>query len=102
MPHLSGRAIYELYKESLEELGRCGIIDGASFDVVQVDPNDLHTELQYVEQPAEYLEFPSYDEMLLHYQTFPDAVPKQLADVAIASVVSILAGVFGAGEPRDI
>lgn len=89
MPHLSARAIYGLYRESLEELSRCGIIDGASFDVVQVRPDDPQTPLQYVEQPTEHLTLPSFDEMLLHYQTFPDAVPKQLADAATESVVSI-------------
>lgn len=92
MPHLSARVIYGLYKECLEELSRVGIIDGASFDVVQVNPDDPQTPLQYVEQPAEYLALPTFDEMLLHYQTFPDAVPKQLADAAMASVVSILDG----------
>jgi hypothetical protein len=44
--------------------------------------------LQYVEQPAEALTLPMFEEMLLNYQIFPNAIPKQLADAASASVVS--------------
>lgn len=88
VPHLSSRTIYGIYKECLEELSRHGIIEGASFDVVQVNPADPYTALQYVEQPTECLVLPSFDEMLLNYQTFPDAVPRQLADAALESVVS--------------
>lgn len=89
MPNLSQRTIYELYRECLEELNRCGIVEGASFDVIQVNPDDPQTPLQYVEQPAESLILPSYDEMLLNYQMFSDAVPKQLADIASASEVRL-------------
>lgn len=88
IPHLSHRTIYELYKECLEELSRCGIMDGASFDVIQVDPDDPQTPLEYVEQPAPSLTLPSFDEMLLNYQMFAHAVPTQLADLAAASEVS--------------
>lgn len=89
IPHLSNRAIYGIYKECLEELSRHGIIRGATFDVVQVDPTDPQTALQYVEQCAESLELPTFEEMHLNYQTFPHAVPRQLADVALDSVVRI-------------
>jgi SpoVK/Ycf46/Vps4 family AAA+-type ATPase len=88
VPHLSNRTIYGIYKECLEELGRRGIIEGASFDVVQVNPEDPQTALQYEEQPAESLMLPMFEEMLLNYQIFPNAIPKQLADAAAASVVS--------------
>lgn len=88
MPHLSNRAIYGIYKDCLEELNRCGIIQGVSFDVVQANPEDPETALQYVEEPMEHLTLPTFDEMLLNYQMFPDAIPKQLADAATASVVS--------------
>ncbi|GES58731.1 pachytene checkpoint component Pch2 [Aspergillus terreus] len=86
IPHLSNRAIYGIYKECLEELSRHGIIRGATFDVVQVDPTDPQTALQYVDQCAESLELPTFEEMHLNYQTFPHAVPRQLADVALDSV----------------
>ncbi|KAL4889961.1 cytochrome C1 family-domain-containing protein [Aspergillus ambiguus] len=105
VPHLSNRAIYVIYKECLEELSRHGIaIRGATFDVVQVDPTDLQTALQYVEQCAECLELPTYDEMLLDYQTFPGAVPRQLADVALESVraSSSAAGAESANSPFNL
>ncbi|GIJ84753.1 hypothetical protein Asppvi_003604 [Aspergillus pseudoviridinutans] len=86
VPHLSNRTIYGIYKECLEELGRRGLIEGASFDVVQANPEDPQTALQYVEQPAESLLLPMFEEMLLNYQIFPNAIPKQLADAASASV----------------
>ncbi|ODM15338.1 hypothetical protein SI65_09279 [Aspergillus cristatus] len=86
MPHLSNRAIYGIYKDCLEELNRCEIIQGVSFDVVQANPEDPETALQYVEEPMEHLTLPTFDEMLLHYQMFADAIPKQLADAANASV----------------
>lgn len=89
MPHMSNRAIYGIYKVCLEELGRCGVVQAMSFDVIQVNPEDPETALQYVEEPAEDLVLPTYDEMLLNYQMFPESAPKQLADVAAASVVSV-------------
>lgn len=89
MPRLSNRAIYGIYKDCLEELSRCGIIRGASFDVIQANPEDPQTALQYVEAPTEHLALPKFDEMLLNYQMFPDAIPKQLADAATASVVRV-------------
>lgn len=70
------------------------MIEGVSFDIIQVNPDDPQTALQYVEQPAEHLAFPSYDEMLLNYQIFPNAIPKQLADVALGSVVSNLFSLY--------
>lgn len=88
VPHLSNKTIYGIYKECLEELSWRGIIEGASFDVVQVKPEDPQTALQYVEQPARFLMLPMFEEMLLNYQIFPNAIPKQLADAASASVVS--------------
>ncbi|KAH1909909.1 hypothetical protein KXW29_005365 [Aspergillus fumigatus] len=88
VPHLSNKTIYGIYKECLEELSWRGIIEGASFDVFQVKPEDPQTALQYVEQPARFLMLPMFEEMLLNYQIFPNAIPKQLADAASASVVS--------------
>ncbi|EYE93709.1 uncharacterized protein EURHEDRAFT_379053 [Aspergillus ruber CBS 135680] len=86
MPHLSSRAIYGIYKDCLEELNRCGIIQGVSFDVVQANPEDPETALQYVEESMQHLTLPTFDEMLLNYQMFADAIPKRLADAATASV----------------
>ncbi|EAW08510.1 putative pachytene checkpoint component Pch2 [Aspergillus clavatus NRRL 1] len=87
VPHLSGRAVYGIYKECLEELSRRGIVEGGSFDVIQTNPDDPQTALQYVEQPGDSLVLPTFDEMLLNYQMFSDAIPKQLADAAYASMV---------------
>ncbi|KAF5866175.1 hypothetical protein ETB97_000709 [Aspergillus alliaceus] len=86
IPYLSNRAIYGIYKECLEELSRCGIIEGSSFDVVQVNPENPQTALQYVEQATETLMLPTFDEMLLNYQMFSSAVPKQLGDAALESM----------------
>ena len=88
IPKLSSRPIYKIYKDCLEELSQHGIIEGVSFDVVQVAPNDPQTALQYVEQRAEQLILPTFDEMLLHYKMFRDAIPKLLADAAFESLVS--------------
>ncbi|KAE8330658.1 cytochrome C1 family-domain-containing protein [Aspergillus sergii] len=101
IPYLSNRAIYGIYKECLEELSRCGIIEGTSFDVVQVNPENPQTALQYVEQATETLLLPSFDEMLLNYQMFPDAVPKQLGDAALESMraSSSAAGAESASSP---
>jgi ubiquinol-cytochrome c reductase cytochrome c1 subunit len=73
-------------------MSRCGIIEGSSFDVIQVNPENPQTALQYVEQATETLTLPTFDEMLLNYQMFPDAVPKQLGDAASESVVSTISG----------
>ncbi|KAK1143441.1 cytochrome c1 [Aspergillus melleus] len=86
IPHLSSRIIYGIFKECLEELSRRGIIEGMSFDVIQQDPENPFTTLQYVERPTERLVLPAFDEMLLHYQGFVNAIPKQLADSASESV----------------
>lgn len=94
MPHLSNRIIYGIYKDCLEELNRCGIIQGVSFDVVQANPEDPETALQYVEESMEHLTLPNFDEMLLNYQMFPGAIPKELADAADASVVGSLPPLF--------
>ncbi|KAB8273017.1 cytochrome C1 family-domain-containing protein [Aspergillus minisclerotigenes] len=101
IPYLSNRAIYGIYKECLEELSRCGIIEGTSFDVVQVNPENPQTALQYVEQATETLLLPTFDEMLLNYQMFPDAVPKQLGDAALESMraSSSAAGAESASSP---
>lgn len=88
LPHISNRVIYGIYKASLEELCRCGIIEGVSFDVVQHNPEDPQTPLRYVELPAEGLEVPSFEEMSLNFQMFPEAIPTQLAELASASTVS--------------
>ncbi|KAL2215040.1 pachytene checkpoint component Pch2 [Thermoascus aurantiacus ATCC 26904] len=86
IPQPSARVIYEIYKSCLEDLARCGIVEGSTFDVIQLNPADPQTPLQYICQPAETLILPGYDEMLLAYQMFSDSIPKQLADVASASV----------------
>ncbi|OGM45738.1 cytochrome c1 [Aspergillus bombycis] len=101
VPYLSNRAIYGIYKECLEELGRCGIIEGTSFDVVQVNPDNPQTALQYVEQATETLLLPTFDEMLLNYQMFPESVPKQLSDAALESMraSSSAAGAESASSP---
>ncbi|KAB8224973.1 cytochrome C1 family-domain-containing protein [Aspergillus novoparasiticus] len=101
IPYLSKRAIYGIYKECLEELSRCGIIEGTSFDIVQVNPENPQTALQYVEQATETLLLPTFDEMLLNYQMFPDAVPKQLGDAALESMraSSSAAGAESASSP---
>ncbi|PWY86915.1 pachytene checkpoint component Pch2 [Aspergillus heteromorphus CBS 117.55] len=82
IPRLAARPVYKISKDCLEELGRHGIIEGACFDVVQITPND---PLQYVERPAEQLILPSFNEMILHYKTFPNAIPKLLADAVLES-----------------
>ncbi|KAL1956152.1 hypothetical protein VTO42DRAFT_7587 [Malbranchea cinnamomea] len=86
VPHPSPSVIYEIYKSCLEDLCRCGLIAGSSFDVIGVEPDNPETPLKYVCQPAEYLALPSYGETLLSYQLFPESVPKQLYDVAQASI----------------
>jgi hypothetical protein len=87
IPHPNATVIYEIYKSCFENLSKCGVIEGLTFDVIQLNPQDPETPLQYIEHPADRLVLPSYDEMLIGYQIFPDSIPKQLADVASASVV---------------
>lgn len=58
------------------------------FGVIPANPEDPETALLYVEEPANDLMLPTYDDMLLDYQTIPDSTPKQLSDAARASVVS--------------
>lgn len=88
LPALSTQSIYGIYKDCLEELSRCGIIQGASFDVVEEDPDNPETSLRYLEQPANHLTLPTFEEMLATYQMFPHAVPTHLGDLAKASMVS--------------
>ncbi|RDK46116.1 pachytene checkpoint component Pch2 [Aspergillus phoenicis ATCC 13157] len=85
IPQLSSRPIYNIYKDCLEELSQNGIIEGVSFDVVQVTPDDPQTALQYVEQAAEHLILPTFDEVLVHYGSFPDAIPTLLANAVFES-----------------
>ncbi|RDH37170.1 pachytene checkpoint component Pch2 [Aspergillus welwitschiae] len=85
IPQLSSRPTYNIYKDCLEELSQNGIIEGVSFDVVQVTPDDPQTALQYVEQAAEHLILPTFDEVLLHYGSFPDAIPTLLANAVFES-----------------
>ncbi|XRM39733.1 hypothetical protein ABZX51_003075 [Aspergillus tubingensis] len=85
IPQLSSRPIYNIYKDCLEELSQSGLIGGVSFDVVQVTPDDPQTALQYVEQAAEHLTLPTFDEVLLHYRSFPDAIPTLLANAVFES-----------------
>ncbi|PGH05312.1 hypothetical protein GX51_03033 [Blastomyces parvus] len=86
VPNPSSRIIYEIYRSCLENLSHCGLIYGASFDVIRVEQENPTTELQYVLSPAETLVLPSHMEMVLWYQLFPESIPKRLADVAEASV----------------
>ncbi|PYH36850.1 putative pachytene checkpoint component Pch2 [Aspergillus neoniger CBS 115656] len=85
IPQLSSRPIYNTYKDCLEELSQSGLIEGVSFDVVQVTPDDPPTALQYVEQAAKHLTLPTFDEVLLHYRSFPDAIPTLLANAVFES-----------------
>ncbi|PYH65415.1 putative pachytene checkpoint component Pch2 [Aspergillus vadensis CBS 113365] len=71
--------------DCLEELSQSGLIEGVAFDVVQVTPDDPQTALQYVEQAAEHLTIPTFDEVLLHYRSFPDAIPTLLANAVFES-----------------
>ncbi|GAT27196.1 pachytene checkpoint component Pch2 [Aspergillus luchuensis] len=71
--------------DCLEELSQSGLIEGVSFDVVQVTPDDPQTALQYVEQAAEHLTLPTFDEVLLHYRSFSDAIPTLLAKAVFES-----------------
>lgn len=87
MPHLSNRVIYAIYKDCLEELSRIGVVEGASFDVIPLNPEDPHTQLQYVEEPSENLAIPAFEEMLLNYHIFPAAIPTKLAGLANLSMV---------------
>jgi pachytene checkpoint protein 2 len=87
IPHPNATVIYEIYKSCFENLNKCGVIEGLTFDVIQLNPQDPETPLQYIENPADRLILPSYDEMLIGYQIFPDSIPNRLADVASASVV---------------
>lgn len=89
MPPLSHRAIYGIYKDCLEELSKSRTIQRSRFDVIPAHPEDPETALLYVEEPANDLMLPTYDDMLLNYHTFPDSTPKQLADAASASIVSL-------------
>ncbi|PGH10628.1 hypothetical protein AJ79_05342 [Helicocarpus griseus UAMH5409] len=86
MPNPSSRVIYEIYRSCLENLSQCGLVQGATFDVIRVDQDNPETELKYISTPAETLVLPSHTEMVLWYQLFPESIPKQLADVAEASV----------------
>ncbi|EQL31144.1 hypothetical protein BDFG_06456 [Blastomyces dermatitidis ATCC 26199] len=86
MPNPSSRIIYEIYRSCLENLSQCGLIHGATFDVIRVEQDNPATELKYVSSPAETLVLPSQTEMVLWYQLFPESIPKRLADVADASV----------------
>ncbi|KAJ9192224.1 hypothetical protein DTO021D3_8840 [Paecilomyces variotii] len=85
IPKPPSRVIYEIYKSCLEDLSRCGVIEGKAFDVIQTVPDDICAPLEYIEQNADVLLLPGYDDMLLRYQMFPDSIPKQLADAASAS-----------------
>ncbi|KGQ01115.1 cytochrome c1, heme protein, mitochondrial [Paracoccidioides lutzii Pb01] len=86
IPHPTSRVIYEIYRSCLENLSECGLIHGSTFDVIRVEQDNPATELKYVSCPAETLVLPSHTELVLWYQLFPESIPKQLADVAEASV----------------
>lgn len=88
MPNPSSRVIYEIFRSCLENLNHSGLIHGATFDVVRVDQDNPNTPLKYVSCPAETLVLPSHTEMVLWYKLFPESAPRQLADVAEASVVN--------------
>ena len=87
MPHLSNKVIYAIYKDCLEELSRVDVVEGAVFEVIPLNPDDPQTRLHYVEEPARNLALPEFEEMLLNYQMFPDAIPTELAGLASLSTV---------------
>ncbi|RAL12044.1 putative pachytene checkpoint component Pch2 [Aspergillus homomorphus CBS 101889] len=86
VPNLSSRSIYRIYKDCLEEMSRNQIIDGTAFDVKLIDPNDPHTTLSYVEKPAKQLSLPTYDETVINYIMFSEAVPTLLAEAVSESL----------------
>ncbi|PYI30630.1 putative pachytene checkpoint component Pch2 [Aspergillus indologenus CBS 114.80] len=86
VPNLSSRSIYRIYKDCLEEMSRNGIIEGATFDVKLSQPDDPQTQLSYMEEPAEQLMLPTYDEMIVNYPMFPEAVPTLLAEAVSESL----------------
>ncbi|KAK2879431.1 hypothetical protein FQN49_000891 [Arthroderma sp. PD_2] len=86
VPPPSASGIYEIFRSCLEGLSACGLIEGSTFDVVPVDPNDTTTPLKYIAEPAGSLILPSYGGMQLWYQLFPESIPKQLADIAKMSI----------------
>ena len=88
MPYPSASIIYEIYRSCLEDLGRCGLIIGSSFDVISDEPCGPETPLKYICEPADTLTLPDHGEMLISYSLFPDSIPKQLSDIAETSTVS--------------
>ena len=88
MPHLSTRVIYEIFKDCLEELSRVGIVEGVAFDVIPLNSDDPQTQLRYVEELVQSLALPPFEEVILNYQMFPEAIPAKLAELAGLSKVS--------------
>ncbi|RAK74886.1 putative pachytene checkpoint component Pch2 [Aspergillus fijiensis CBS 313.89] len=86
VPNLSSRSIYRIYKDCLEEMSRNRIIEGAAFDVKLLQPDDPQTRLSYMEEPAEQLMLPTYDEMIVNYPMFPEAAPTLLAEAVSESL----------------
>jgi pachytene checkpoint protein 2 len=102
IPQPSATVIYEIYRSCLEDLSQCGIIKGLTFDVIQLDPGNPKTPLRYIESDADYLILPSHDEMLIGFQIFPESIPRRLADVADASVVSTSRSQQNTSQIRDV
>lgn len=73
-------------------MSRNRIIEGAAFDVKLLQPDDPQTRLSYMEEPAEQLMLPTYDEMIVNYPMFPEAVPTLLAEAVSESLVSAFSG----------
>ncbi|WEW61376.1 hypothetical protein PRK78_006866 [Emydomyces testavorans] len=85
IPPPSVKEIYEIFRSCLQNLSECGLIKGCTFDVLQRDPSNPETSLEYVCHPAESLTLPAY-EMSLWYQLFPESIPKRLGNIAQASM----------------
>nr|KMM71187.1 thyroid receptor-interacting protein 13 [Coccidioides posadasii RMSCC 3488] len=85
VPLPSVRGVYEIFQSCLENLSQCGLIEGATFEVVQRDTGSPGPGLEYMTRPAEALGIPRY-EMALWYRLFSRSIPKRLENIAEASV----------------
>ncbi|EFW13333.1 pachytene checkpoint component Pch2 [Coccidioides posadasii str. Silveira] len=85
VPLPSVRGVYEIFRSCLENLSQCGLIEGATFEVVQRDTGSPGPGLEYMTRPAEALGIPRY-EMALWYRLFSRSIPKRLENIAEASV----------------
>ncbi|KAI5305931.1 hypothetical protein KEM56_002828 [Ascosphaera pollenicola] len=82
IPHPSASIIYEIYRSCLISLNACSLIGGSTFDVIHSDATLSDSPLKYVACPAQALLLPTWTDMVVWYQIFPESVPKRLADIA--------------------